>query len=311
MRRLRWRTVRRATGARAGRRSSSGWNATARILPCLTATGWPSTSASTSTPSPVLVHPRRADEHRAERPSPKPCRARSVSKRRDLAAEGVAAGADVEQAQVVAVEHDQSRRRYPAWACRTLMSSRSGSASPSRSMPERHRGGLAAGDHERVESLEVGGRAHARAASAPSASSSLACASKSPWMASTPTVPPAAVLDQAAGLAERGDLDAGHRARPGRARRAAMRSGSSKCVVASTIGGRGALRVLGLEDARADEDALGAQLHHQRGVGRGGDAAGGEVHHGQLARARPPRARGRAAPGGSWRRWAARTRPSR
>ena len=35
---------------------------------------------------------------------------------------------------------------------------------------------------------------------------------------------------------------------------------------------------------RADEDGLGAQLHHQGGVGRGGDAAGGEVGHGQLAR---------------------------
>ena len=39
-------------------------------------------------------------------------------------------------------------------------------------------------------------------------------------------------------------------------------------------GVRHARRVLGLEDAGADEHALGAQLHHQRGVGRGGDAAG-------------------------------------
>ena len=31
-----------------------------------------------------------------------------------------------------------------------------------------------------------------------------------------------------------------------------------------------------LEDARADEHAVGAELHHQRGVGRRGDAAGGE-----------------------------------
>src|SRR5437773_6619946 len=35
--------------------------------------------------------------------------------------------------------------------------------------------------------------------------------------------------------------------------------------------------VLGLEDARAYEYAIDAQLHHQRGIGRGGDAAGGEV----------------------------------
>ena len=41
--------------------------------------------------------------------------------------------------------------------------------------------------------------------------------------------------------------------------------------------------VAGLEDAGADEDALGAELHHHRGVGRGGDAAGGEQHDRQLA----------------------------
>ena len=39
-----------------------------------------------------------------------------------------------------------------------------------------------------------------------------------------------------------------------------------------------------LEDAGADEDAVGAQLHHQRGVSGCGDAAGGEVDDGQLAR---------------------------
>ena len=42
-------------------------------------------------------------------------------------------------------------------------------------------------------------------------------------------------------------------------------------------------RVLALEDARADEHALGAELHHQRGVGRGADAAGDEVDDRQLA----------------------------
>src|SRR5205823_4824484 len=35
--------------------------------------------------------------------------------------------------------------------------------------------------------------------------------------------------------------------------------------------------VLGLEDARPDEDAVHAQLHHQRGVGGSRDATGGEV----------------------------------
>ena len=48
-------------------------------------------------------------------------------------------------------------------------------------------------------------------------------------------------------------------------------------------------RVLALEDAGADEHALGAQLHHQRRVGRGADAAGDEVHDRQpaVSRRRP------------------------
>src|SRR5919206_382611 len=39
-----------------------------------------------------------------------------------------------------------------------------------------------------------------------------------------------------------------------------------------------------LEDARADEHALRAELHHHGGVRGGGDAAGGEQHDRQLAR---------------------------
>ena len=42
-------------------------------------------------------------------------------------------------------------------------------------------------------------------------------------------------------------------------------------------------RILALEDARPDEDALGAELHHERRVGRGADAAGDEVDDRQLA----------------------------
>src|SRR5580692_708965 len=37
------------------------------------------------------------------------------------------------------------------------------------------------------------------------------------------------------------------------------------------------------EDSRADEDGFCAQLHHERGVGGSGDAAGGKVWHGELA----------------------------
>src|SRR5450631_4386261 len=49
--------------------------------------------------------------------------------------------------------------------------------------------------------------------------------------------------------------------------------------------GLGALRgVARLEDARAHEHALGAELHHHRRVGGGRDTTGDEHHHGQLAR---------------------------
>ena len=63
----------------------------------------------------------------------------------------------------------------------------------------------------------------------------------------------------------------------------ATRSGSCQWVVASTIARARAGRVLGLEDARADEHAFGAERHHQRRVGRRGDAAGAEQHDRQAA----------------------------
>ncbi len=42
-------------------------------------------------------------------------------------------------------------------------------------------------------------------------------------------------------------------------------------------------RIGRFENARADEDSFGAELHDERGVGRSGDAAGGEVGHGEFA----------------------------
>ena len=57
-------------------------------------------------------------------------------------------------------------------------------------------------------------------------------------------------------------------------------------MVASTIAlarGAGSSR---LEDARADEHAVGAELHHERGVGGRGDAAGGEVDDRAACRSR-------------------------
>ena len=99
--------------------------------------------------------------------------------------------------------------------------------------------------------------------------------------------------------------------RRGPRRRAATRSGSWKCVVASTTA---AARSAGSSDLKMPEPTktrLGAELHHQRGVGRRGDAAGAEQRHGQLALARRPRGRGRAAPAAPWRRSPARRRRAR
>src|SRR3954452_16444217 len=118
---------------------------------------------------------------------------------------------------------------------------------------------------------------------APSLASIFACASKSPWRARTPTTTrlPAAVLEQPV-LAQCADLDAGH---GGAEAAACVGEALGIVVVRRGLDDRlaGALRILGLEDARADEHALGAELHHQRGVGGGGDAAGGEVHDWELA----------------------------
>ena len=68
--------------------------------------------------------------------------------------------------------------------------------------------------------------------------------------------------------------------------------------------------VRGLEDPRADEHALGAELHHQRGVGRRRDPAGARSSRPAAGPSRPPRAPARAAPAAPWPRSAARRRPS-
>ncbi len=48
--------------------------------------------------------------------------------------------------------------------------------------------------------------------------------------------------------------------------------------------GAGAARgVAALEDARGDEDAVAAELHHEGGIGGCGDAAGRELHDGEAA----------------------------
>src|SRR5688500_10672955 len=103
---------------------------------------------------------------------------------------------------------------------------------------------------------------------APSSRSIRVCASKSPWMASTPTrrgpaLSGTAVLEERVRGGKLGDLEAGHRlAELGR-------GGGDPLGVVEVRSGlddrlRAPLRVGALEDPGADEVALGAELHHQR-----------------------------------------------
>ena len=178
---------------------------------------------------------------------------------------------------------------------------------------ERHRGGLAARDHEAVEPLEVRRRAH-HARLGPELRERAACASKSPWMARTPTTGPAtglpaAVLQQAAVGLERADLDAGHGL-------AQLARGGGHALRVVVVGGglddraRAALGVGRLEDARARRSCprRRAASSARRRPGwrcrrrRTAPPAGGP--------SRPRRAPARAAPAAPWPRWAAPSRSS-
>ena len=94
-----------------------------------------------------------------------------------------------------------------------------------------------------------------------------------------------AAFGQALRLGDVGDVDADHRfAEP--ATTLATMSASLKYVVASTIARARTRRITRLEDAGADEHTVGAELHHQRSIGRGCDPAGGEQDDRKLARLR-------------------------
>src|SRR5215207_3558391 len=152
---------------------------------------------------------------------------------------------------------------------------RSGSASPSRLIPSV----IVVDSPPGITSPSSPSRSRGTRTSrgsAPSSRSSRPWASKSPCSARTPTCgvkPSPAPVGEELLLLELARLQRRHR----RAE-ALGRAGDPLGVV--EVGGRLDDRggagggVLGLEDARAHERALGAELHHQRGVGRGGDAAG-------------------------------------
>src|SRR5262245_57869223 len=132
------------------------------------------------------------------------------------------------------------------------------------------------------------------AVATPRRASARAWAAKSPWRARTPMGRPFSALTSLppAGLEElllrdlRG-LEADHRLA-----QVLRHLGQHVGVLVVRGGlddGPGSDRRVGrLEDARADEDRLGPELHHERGVRRRGDAAGREVRHRQVAFAGEP-----------------------
>src|SRR5260221_3287717 len=122
--------------------------------------------------------------------------------------------------------------------------------------------------------------------SAPSSRSIARCASKPPWIARTPTRSPGfsgtAVLQQRVGRGQLRDLQTGHRLAEANRRR---RHSLGVVEVRGRLDDRpgAALWIGALEDPRADEVALGAELHHQRRVGRGGDPPRAEQRYRQGA----------------------------
>ena len=267
--------------------SISGWKATARMLPCRTATGWPSTSASTSTPSPcssthgarmnTAAHRRR--RARRGRGRPRSCctwRPKALRSARTSSRPRWSRSSMISPAQVPSIGRARARR-----------ASRSGSARPSRSIPsvivvDSPPGITRPSSPSRSAGVADLARARRRGRSS-TLRVRLEVALEGEHADERTGYQPRFWSRPPVGSSMRVHLDAGHR-------RAEVARGGGDALGVLEVrgglddGGGGALGVLGLEDARAHEHALGAEPHHQRGVGRGGDAAGGEHDHRQPAR---------------------------
>jgi len=107
----------------------------------------------------VLGNPRGADEHTSQRPTLDSLHLQIGLKAAQLTPEGVALGKHVHDAQVLAVEHDQtSTRAENGHTTRSQLPQGCGQALALHS--ERHRGGLPTGDHETVQAIDVGGHTY-------------------------------------------------------------------------------------------------------------------------------------------------------
>ena len=239
---------------------------------------------------PRLLDPRRADEDAAQRLR----LALDVEVGLEavhLPAPRVPRDLEVDEPEVVPVEHDHPGARAEIGAAE--LAHRLVEPVEPHQPHERRR--LAARNHEPVEPVELLRLAHLDDVRAERRSIA-ACSRKLPWTASTPTRGGTTSLGSRAALRERATPRRGRSSRRrDPARRARGPPRRSKCVVASTIAFARASGFVGLEDARADEHAVRAELHAERRVGRRRDAAGGERHDGQPAVLGDPAARARTA----------------
>ena len=271
-------------------------------------------AASTSTPGPCSsIHGARMNTARTGPPS-RPAISRSASKERIWRPNALRRRDDVHQAEVVAVEHDQARRR-----CRDR---RAGARERAQRLgqalaldAERHRRRLAAGDARARRGLGPRLRAASRTSrgSAPSARSTRACASKPPCRARTPTSgaqrrSPAAAGEELPSSSLRASSDCiaapealARRARRARGRRSAWSPRRSR---AARAGGSADLKMPEPTKTPSAPSCITSD-----GVGRRGDAAGAEQRRPAACPSlRDARARGRAARRAPWRRSRARPR---
>ena len=262
---------------------SSGWNVAAKTRPCRTRTGSPLPAGEHFDAGPDAADARRADEH-----------GRVVGledrlERVDLAAEGVALDADVEEPQ-------------DGWAGFVTRPSRAGWRPRTSRRPTPPRA-----TSRRIASSmpEPSSRCRSVVDSPPGRTSRSTASTAA--AVRTSTAPPQRARVRREVALEGEDARPHHQPRvwsrfsfgirpisrpgiasPSSAETSASTFASRKCVVARTIAFGARRRIARLEDARADEHALGAEPHHQRRVRGRRDAAGREVRHREPARARRP-----------------------
>src|SRR4051794_26253765 len=174
-----------------------------------------------------LGDPRRADEDRAHRRAVHPREVEVGLEGADLAPEGVAFGADVHHAEVVAVEHDQPGARPEDRA----VEGPQGAGEAFALDAERHRGRLAAGDDQAIEVLEIGRRAHLPGLGPERAQELRMGVEVALESKDSDYQPRPASSSPGSSLRDSSDCIAG----PSPSDALATRAGSSKCVVASTI----------------------------------------------------------------------------